>query len=43
MGKQNKTLAFKNALGFFPKTRNVSLIMRKTLDEPKSRDILPTT
>lgn len=41
MGRQNKTLAFKNALSLLPKTHNTSLIRRKTLNKPKLRDIPP--
>lgn len=41
MRRQNKTLAFENVLGLFPKTRNTSKIMRKASDKPKLKDILP--
>ena len=37
MGRQNKTLACKNAFGFFPKTCNTCVIMRKPSDKPKLR------
>ena len=41
IGRQNKDLALENALGLFPQTHKASIIMRKTSDKPKLRDILP--